>query len=349
MIKFSEMIKNALSKNGLESEFVQPSDYISKKVKLIKLKKMFVYIEKKIIFPVKLWIITRSGVFTNILLIDHSDAFQVLFVNKCHKIIFCHDLFAIRAMLGEVQETKIPVRQKFDSLLNLISLRRMNHIICVSKDTQKSVARYCPNVASSVLHLTVVEHPDFTEKSFAMNSLPERYCLLPMSFHWRKNRKLGIKVWQKISEINTESSSPLELIIVGSKLQDTEINYLDHKISSSRIHVFSNVSNQDMDYLYSKSDFVIFTSNYEGFGLPIIEGNRFGKIVLHSDIPALNEIGGTVNLVLAGNHLNQNWKLILDQLMSETRKVSALKNFEEKFSFGVFSENLLLELCRICK
>ena len=346
MINFSEMVKTALLQTGLDSKFVRPSDFISKKIKLVKLKKAFVYFEKKIVFPVGLWLLTRSGKFSNIVLIDHSDAYQVLFIRNCHKTIFCHDLFAIRAMLGDIAETKIPFRQRFDLSLNLKSLRRMNHIICDSKDTQESVARYCPNVTNSVMHLTVVEHPRSEVESFAMQSLPKRYCLLPMSFHWRKNRQLGIKVWQMLSEVKTNSSSPLELVIVGNKLEDSEISHLDNDVSSSRIHVLSNVSNKEMDSLYSKSDFVIFTSKYEGFGLPIIEGNRFGKIVLYSDIPALNEIGGTVNVKLAGNHLDQDWELILSQLMSEASRKSALKNFEENFSFGVFSERLRLELSK---
>ena len=47
----------------------------------------------------------------------------------------------------------------------------------------------------------------------------------------------------------------------------------------------------ELAYLYSKCSGIIFLSIYEGFGMPIVEGLKFGKPVLTSNIGVMKEIG----------------------------------------------------------
>jgi glycosyltransferase involved in cell wall biosynthesis len=53
--------------------------------------------------------------------------------------------------------------------------------------------------------------------------------------------------------------------------------------------------NLDLEALISKykeADIVTFVSIHEGFGLPIIEANAIGRVVLTSNISSMPEIGG---------------------------------------------------------
>ena len=54
-----------------------------------------------------------------------------------------------------------------------------------------------------------------------------------------------------------------------------------------------NLKMEQMLEEYRSCDLVVFPSVYEGFGLPIIEGQALGKSVVTSDIPPMNEIAGT--------------------------------------------------------
>ena len=43
---------------------------------------------------------------------------------------------------------------------------------------------------------------------------------------------------------------------------------------------------------YAAADIIIFPSLYEGFGLPILEGQKAGRAVLTSNIPPMTEVAG---------------------------------------------------------
>jgi len=62
--------------------------------------------------------------------------------------------------------------------------------------------------------------------------------------------------------------------------KDNHFLYLDH------------ANDATIDYLYKHAYFTVFPTQYEGFGLPIIESFLHKTPVLASDIPVLREVGG---------------------------------------------------------
>ena len=54
----------------------------------------------------------------------------------------------------------------------------------------------------------------------------------------------------------------------------------------------SNLSNEDMIKEYSSCDLVSFVSTYEGFGLPIIEAQAAGRVVITSNLASMPEVAG---------------------------------------------------------
>ena len=53
---------------------------------------------------------------------------------------------------------------------------------------------------------------------------------------------------------------------------------------------FQPASDDELAYLYSRCDALIFASAVEGFGLPLVEALKAGLPVLASDIPVFREI-----------------------------------------------------------
>jgi glycosyltransferase involved in cell wall biosynthesis len=53
-----------------------------------------------------------------------------------------------------------------------------------------------------------------------------------------------------------------------------------------------NLSNEEMFSKYIEADIIAFVSTYEGFGMPIIEANAIGRVVVTSNILSMPEVAG---------------------------------------------------------
>lgn len=77
-------------------------------------------------------------------------------------------------------------------------------------------------------------------------------------------------------------------------------NGLKEQLKSYKINYTSkqNISNADIVKEYENCDLLAFVSTYEGFGLPIIEAQAMGRVVISSNVASIPEIvNNSVHLV----------------------------------------------------
>jgi len=69
---------------------------------------------------------------------------------------------------------------------------------------------------------------------------------------------------------------------------------LTYELENSKVEYSSssNISNEEIVAKYASSDIICFTSVYEGFGMPIVEANITGRVVVTSNLLSMPEVGG---------------------------------------------------------
>jgi glycosyltransferase involved in cell wall biosynthesis len=92
------------------------------------------------------------------------------------------------------------------------------------------------------------------------------------------------------------------LLFVGGRHMPDYSDQVDAKIVElglkERISVAPIITDEDMPLVYQAAEYMVFSTFYEGFGLPVIEAMACGCPVVISDIPALVEVAhGAAHIV----------------------------------------------------
>jgi len=78
---------------------------------------------------------------------------------------------------------------------------------------------------------------------------------------------------------------------IGWKCRDVLERITSHPRFGNSLYMFNDLSDSEVRFCYEHAKTLIVPSIAEGFGLPIVEGLRYGLRVLASDIPIHREVG----------------------------------------------------------
>lgn len=108
----------------------------------------------------------------------------------------------------------------------------------------------------------------------------------------RKNHLYVVQVWQRLSAMGIDVP---DLIFVGRKgwrngplmslLEETA--YLD-----GRVHIVHDLTDAELNAVYERAKFTVFTSTIEGWGLPVGESLLHGTPCVASRTASIPEVGG---------------------------------------------------------
>lgn len=194
-----------------------------------------------------------------------------LFLPSQNTILTIHDLVSLKTLKG--------IKRTFVWLFwYYLPLKRAKNITCISQYTADQLVDLFPWVKDRI---TVIENPvgpefKYKPKLFNVN----RPSILHIGT--RENKNLG-RVAKSLRGLDCH------LRIIG-KLSESQLQILNQcKIDYTNEEF---VTDSQMIKEYEYCDIVSFPSMYEGFGMPIIEGQMVGRAVLTSNISPMKEISG---------------------------------------------------------
>ena len=105
----------------------------------------------------------------------------------------------------------------------------------------------------------------------------------------RKGHRLIQSVWSKLIEEGIPQRLDVTLVLVGRPGWMVD-ELLDALSASERIVILEEVNDDELAELYDGTDFCIYPSEYEGYGLPIVEALSRRKAVIASNVGVVPEL-----------------------------------------------------------
>ena len=212
------------------------------------------------------------------------------------------------------------------------SIRRADAVLCISDSTRRDVIEFCPGVETSklhVIHLGVDAGSFYPESSLA--------CQANQLIVLFVGQRGGYKRFDLAVEA-IRASPRLSLGVVGPKLSDAERSLLLERLGS-RWREFGPVSNIELRKLYSSAFAFIFPSDYEGFGLPILEAMACGCPVVAASLSSLPEVGGQA-AHYARSQSGESYAAALDTLGDVATREDAVSAGIERAAHFAWSSTL---------
>lgn len=116
----------------------------------------------------------------------------------------------------------------------------------------------------------------------------------------RKGQRVAIRAFEELRA----NGRDLRLILVGRRgwFEEAVVSEIvGHGEFGRRLFWFEDADDDELSFLYDHAAALIFPSYAEGFGLPIVEAARRGRLVICSDIPVFREVGGSGTLYFRVN------------------------------------------------
>lgn len=222
---------------------------------------------------------------------SHYRPFHVASHMSCGKILTIHDLIPLlypQWYGSQYDYFDIAIRQ---------CAKEMDVVIAVSECTKRDIIKYynIPEDKIKVVYngLFPTKFFDRYETGEAVAGLEgEKFLLTVSGVGPHKNQRRLVEAFLHFKRHNPWSG--IKLVLTGPvRRYDVVRDILQEHGGLEKDIVFTGfVTDKQLIWLYQNAEAFLYTSLYEGFGLPILEAMSVGKAVICSNTSSMPEVGG---------------------------------------------------------
>ncbi|MDR2883506.1 MAG: glycosyltransferase family 4 protein [Deferribacteraceae bacterium] len=187
------------------------------------------------------------------------------------------------------------------------SMNTTDHYFANSEHTKGDFIKYAPTISSEQITVIPLSTglPYFPETDSerlaavkAKYNIPtnKRYALSLCTLEPRKNLPFAVKNFIRFIEEN--NINDLVFVLSGGHWGEFKA-IIEREISGIELIISTGyIDDEDMNTLYSGAEVFIYTSLYEGFGMPILEAMQSGCPVICSNTSSMPEVIGSAGITI---------------------------------------------------
>ena len=195
------------------------------------------------------------------------------------------------------------------------AILKADSIITISESTKKDIVNLygITREKINVIYLGISN----IFKSISKNEPTKPYFIYVGYRYYYKNFPLLLKAF---SSWNKKNNYDL-ICLGGGEFDKAETKLINDLSLTNTVKQIQNVSDIDLVSYYNNTTALIYPSQYEGFGLPILEAMACGTPIICSDIPVFHEMSGEFSIFFQ----NDSTDLIrcLDEVSDNNYKIPA--------------------------
>ncbi|MCQ2102488.1 MAG: glycosyltransferase family 4 protein [Fibrobacter sp.] len=233
--------------------------------------------------------------------------------NRIKKYTVLYDVIPFKIKEYESQK-------KFGWFAKLIkNLNSQDSYFAISQDAKKDFCEIFPQLDANKVHVTLLaasEQFRSIRSTVALTKLKEKYHLPKdkkfifslCTLEPRKNLVRAVRTFISFAEKNNVCD--LVFVLGGgtwNKFEKLMKKSLDKPDAFDKYVVRAGyVDDEDLPIFYSYAEWFVFTSQYEGFGLPPLEAMQCGCPVITSNCSSLPEVVGDAGIMIDWNSDEQH-------------------------------------------
>ncbi|MDA8233798.1 MAG: glycosyltransferase [Clostridia bacterium] len=283
----------------------------------------------------------------------------------CKKGYIVYDLIPLVLPDKYVNNWPIQIKEDYYTKLNIIN--KGDLILTISNATKNDLMNHLsiPSEKIFVIYLSIKDFFRPIDKKKAKGELEKsRGLTSPFIFSItgydpRKNNKGLIKALSLLSK----EFQDLKLVILGIKKPNDEefMQYARSLNVNDKIVFLDYVSDEMLVTIYNACDIFVFPSEYEGFGIPILEAFKTGAPVITSNVSSMPEIAADGAALLVDPSKTEQIAEAIQKILTDDSLRNSLieRGFKRSNNFSwrnvkketliafdfIKNKNCLLEIC----
>ncbi len=178
----------------------------------------------------------------------------------------------------------------FRAAIYPLSMRRAEKIVAVSEFTRRMLIEHCGVAPEKVVAIPHGYTPHPPDPGLSPRDSEAPYLYFPAASYQQKGHKT---LFRSYAALRREGDFPYKLLLTGQ--QTPYWNDLRRLIDALRIaddvtHL-GFVSHDEVCRTYRGAAAVVFPTEFEGFGLPVLEAVQYGKKIICSRLEVFDELG----------------------------------------------------------